>query len=278
MINSNLVKLILCGTIAAGLGNIVYSKPNKSVAPVNKNLSVNVTGNGKITSPEKCSPEIGSGGNYIEPFGSLSGKCERGGTSPSVIAQKNNNFIQFKTNGSEFSGNDRTELARTSYYNFGRTLYISYKVRIPSDAPIHPIGKMYYALQLWQCSPLSPIAGMRITEGTSHDVNFITRHNNSSTPITHTYKLNPGIWHQFIIAANPNSTGVGSFQVWADGKDLGEWKGSYGSMTAKCSGSNNTPPQLYRVKWGIYKTNNSPKVYTIQFDDFKIGNTFDSVK
>ena len=272
---NKLLTLFLCATI---IGSTTALSKDRDKKNYNKNLVVNVTGNGKILLPEKCSPAIGSGGNYVENTTSLSGKCERGGVSPKIVSKEGSSYLEFNTNGNAISGNDRTELARSSYFNFNRINYISYKVKIPSTVPVHSKGNMYYALQLWQCAPLSPIAGMRISEGTTHEVNFITRHNNSTTPVTHRYSLNPDTWHKFVIAAIPNSTGEGSFRVWADGKDLGEWKGSYGSSNAKCEGTTTTPPQIYRVKWGIYKTNAPGKKFTIQFDDFKIGKTLESVQ
>jgi hypothetical protein len=273
---NKVLTLIFCALLIGC--EAAHSKNKKQKYRVDKNLIVNVTGRGDVLSPDQCSPTIGAGGNYVEDSTSLSGKCERGGISPVIAKEGKNKYLEFKTNGVAIPGNDRTELARTSYFNFGRTTYISYKVRIPSTSPVHPRGKMYYALQLWQCSPLSPIAGMRISEGTSHDVNFVVRHNNSVTPVTHRYSLKPDTWHQFLIVTNPNSTGEGSFQVIADGNDLGTWKGSYGSETAKCSGNVNTPPQMYRVKWGIYKSNDPGKVFTLHYDDFKIGTTLESVQ
>jgi hypothetical protein len=230
------------------------------------NATFSVSGDGKIEGSKDCAPRIGNGGNYVEGKTRLAGKCEKGGVSPKIASEGNNRFLIFNTSGAEGGGNDRSELAYTPMMPFDQTHNLSFRFRIPKDAPVHRSGQMFYPLQFWQCSTLSPIAGMRIVQGTSHEVDFMTRSQNSSSPVIGRQKLVPGQWYSMDVTLKPSLSSNGLMQVKIDGKEVANFKGSYGADPKRCSVSN---PQ-WRVKFGIYKSNNPGPKYEIHYDDFKM--------
>jgi hypothetical protein len=237
-------------------------------APVAAKELVTVTGDGSIQSPAQCSPSIGSGGNYVEGSLRLSGKCERGGTAPRIATEGGNRYLVFTTSGAKGAGNDRTELAHPPMLPFGRTYTISFRFRMPAGAPVHRTGQMFYPLQIWQCSPLSPIAGMRLMQGTSHRLDFMVRSQNSSAPVIARQSLVPGQWRQIELTLRPARDSSGSLVVRVDGKRIGIYRGAYGADPRMCrspGGSN-----AWRMKFGIYKSNNPGARYEVHFDDVRL--------
>jgi hypothetical protein len=94
-----------------------------------------------------------------------------------------------------------------------------------------------------------------------------------------TYDLSPDAWTSFVIEATVDPTGEkGSFVVWNNPKDKPNvYKGSYGyAKSGTCRGQIE-PPQRFRIKFGIYKDNESNKLYEVDYDDIRIGNSIDSV-
>jgi len=239
--------------------------------PRNTTTLINASGHGQIVSPAACGDLIGAGGNYVEGSTRLSGKCSNAGISPRIVNENGDSHIQFGTNGATGNGaNDRSELAHTTMYPFGTKLFIGYEFRLPANYPAR--GGTFYGLQLWQCSPASPIAGMRLsaTSGAT-PVDFMTRYNNVGDVKTHNYVLQPNRWHRFVIAAKPAVNGTGTFQVWADGQDLGTWQGNFGIP------NNPACPPEYRIKWGIYKTSQPGAQFRVDYKNFRIGTTFEAV-
>ena len=229
---------------------------------------VNATGNGTVQNPSLCSPTIGAGGNYTEGKLYLAGKCENGVVSPRIANEVNNKFLVFETSGAIGSGNDRAELAYTPMLPFNKTHTVRFRFRIPKGAPIHRSGQMFYAIQAWQCSPLSPIAGMRLVQGTSHNVDFIIRSENSRTPVIARQRLIPGQWHQIELVMRPARNATGSLIVRIDGKQIGNYQGAYGSDPQRCRPLRTS--ESWRAKFGIYKSNNPGTKYRVHFEDFKI--------
>ena len=229
---------------------------------------VQMSGDGRLINPEHCSPKIGAGANYVENRERLAGKCERGGAAPRILKHNGNPYIRFTTNQSKGGGNDRTELAYTPMLRFGQSYTISYRIRIPQRAPVHAKGQMFYPLQIWQCSPLSPIAGMRVVQDTSHEVDWIVRSENSKTPVIAHQKLVPGRWHRVELALRPARDSTGSLVVKLDGKQVGQYRGPYGSDKARCQSPRNS--ESWRVKFGIYKSNNPHHQYVVDFDDLVV--------
>jgi hypothetical protein len=133
-------------------------------------------------------------------------------------------------------------------------------------------------MQFWQCSPLSPIAGVRVDRGSSHGINFMTRHDNHPRGvITHRFTMEKDKWHSFVIAINPDPGGDGSFAVWVDGEDLGAWLGAFGSdKTGACNSHEGTPPQHHRLKFGIYK-GNEPKIFRTHVANLRVGSSLEEV-
>ncbi|MCP9888514.1 heparin lyase I family protein [Cyanobium sp. ATX 6A2] len=257
---------------AVTLGGAVTPQPAMSPPP---QTPIAVTGEGTIQHPERCGPQIHRGGNYQEGATRLMGKCERSVEPPRIRTEPGNRYLEFRTNGKSAEGNDRVELAHGPYRPFARTTYIGFRLRLPARAPVTTEG--FYPLQLWQCAPLSPIAGVRVDRGSSHAINFMTRHRNRDTSVAARFRLTPGRWHRFVIAAKPDPHGAGQFDVWADGKRIAHWQGPYGSSeTGACRGEPGRPPQHYRVKFGIYK-GNEPHRYVTHFDDLRIGDSLADV-
>ena len=255
------------------LGGLIAASSTWPPVPRNRTAAaaapVAVSGEGTIQHPERCGSRIHRGGNYQEGATRLMGKCERSVVPPRIRTEPGNRFLEFRTTGKSARGNDRVELAYGPYLPFARTTYIGFRLRIPTGAPLTNEG--FYPLQLWQCAPLSPIAGVRVDRGTSHAINFMTRHQNRDTAVAARFRLKPGQWHAFVIAARPDPEGAGQFDVWADGRRIARWRGAFGSdETAACKGVPGTPPQHYRLKFGLYK-GNEPKRFVTHFDDLRIG-------
>lgn len=232
------------------------------------NIVMKANGNGSVESPKDCSPRIGSGGNYVQGKRKLSGKCENGGIPPALSGTGGDKFLVFKTLPSGSVGNSRSELAGPML-PFEHTARVSFLFRIPEGAPENPSGQMFYPLQIWQCSPLSPIAGMRVTSTTSHNVNFITRFNNSSTPTVGSYQLTPGKWHKVWMQVTPSiNPAKGELKVLVDDKLVADWKGPIGSSSSLCE--NQEESYRWRVKFGIYRSSNTENSFEVHYDDFRV--------
>lgn len=254
------------------LGAVASARPAPS-APSRARIAV--TGEGTIQHPERCDSRIHRGGNYQEGATRLMGKCEGSVEPPRIRAEAGNRYLEFRTGGRTARGNDRVELALGPYRPFARTTYIGFRLRLPARAPVTHQG--FYPLQLWQCAPLSPIAGVRVDRGSSHAINFMTRHRNRDAAVAARVRLTPGRWHAFVIAARPDPHGAGQFDVWADGRPIARWRGPYGSGDpGACQGVPGSPPQHYRLKFGIYK-GNEPHRFVTHFDDLRIGDSLTEV-
>ncbi len=244
-----------------------------SAPPTSITVLVNASGHGKIVSPERCSDLIGAGGNYVESATHLSGKCANAGISPRIVSENGDSHIQFGTNGATGNGaNDRSELAHTTMYPFGTKLFIGYEFRLPANIPSNLSQFSFTALQLWQCATAFPIAGMTVTKTSTgtYPVTFMPRYNNSGV-LSHSYTIQPNRWHKFVIAAKPDVNGSATLQVWADGRDLGTWRGNLGV------GNDPLCPREYRIKWGIYKGTQPGAQFRVDFKNFRIGKTFEDV-
>lgn len=229
---------------------------------------VKATGEGKIKKQNMCSPKMGEGGNYSESGKKLSGKCQNGGKSPALVKDPQGKHFVFWSNPASGSENTRTELA-SPLIPFNQTAKISFLIRIPEGAAKNPPGQMFYALQLWQCAPLSPIAGIRVTEGSSHSINFITRHQNSSSPTIASLDLTPGEWTRIEIKVTPSlDPDRGYMGVFANGRTIANWRGAFGSNPTLCESPPNS--DKWRVKFGIYRSPNNENSYEVNFDDFRV--------
>ena len=247
-----------------------------STIPDAHGQEVVVTGEGEILKPELCEPEINRGGNYQEGETYLMGKCERSVYPPVIKGEPGARYLEFSTAGEKVDGgNDRVELAYGPYFPFGETTYVGFQMRIPADSAV--TNGMFYPLQFWQCAPLSPRAGIRVDRGTSHSINFMTRHDNTGGGSTHRFTMEKDQWHSFVIAINPDPGGDGLFRVWIDGEDQGAWTGAFGSdREDACRGQDGVPEQRHRLKFGIYKSN-EPKVFKTHFTNMRVGSSYEEV-
>ena len=232
------------------------------------NIVMKANGNGSVESPKDCSPRIGSGGNYVQGKRKLSGKCENGGIPPALSGTEGDKFLVFKTLPSGSVGNSRSELAGPML-PFEHTARVSFLFRIPVGAPENPSGQMFYPLQIWQCAPLAPIAGIRVSHGKSHEINFLVRHQNKSSPTIATLKLKPGHWTRIELDVTPSLDPLkGGVRVLANGRTLTNWKGAFGSDPGLCESPANS--EEWRIKFGIYRTPNKERTYEVHFDDLKV--------
>jgi hypothetical protein len=250
--------------LSAGLAVILIPIPSLA-SPV-----VHVDGSGRIEKPGKCSPKIGSGANYIQGRTKLAAKCENGGDRPRLAKDADGNrYLSFTSNKASAKNNTRTELAYLPYLPFDKPTTIRFKLRIPQNSPVNPPGQMQYIGQLWQCAPLSPIAGIRLVPGTSHTIDFPVRLQNSATPVLARTTLKPGQWHQIEMVAQPSlNPARGRMRITVDGKMLTDWKGAYGSSPSRCQSPSNSTG--YRVKFGIYRSASQVPGFQVHFDDLTI--------
>jgi hypothetical protein len=238
--------------------------------PAIASSKVDVDGSGKIEKPGQCSPKIGNGSNYIQGSIRLAAKCENGGDRPRLAKDEDGNrYLTFTTGQATARNNTRTELAYTPYFPFNKPTTISFDLRIPKDSPINPPGQMQYIGQLWQCAPLSPIAGIRLVPGTSHTIDFPVRLQNSSTPVLARTSLKPDQWHKIEMVAQPSlNPAQGRMKITVDGKVLSDWKGAYGASPSMCKSPANS--NGWRFKFGIYRSASQVQGFKVNFDNLVI--------
>lgn len=259
------------------------SQTNVSVAKIIYAVSAEESDGAFIETPHNCAQQIGSGGNLFESGIRYLGKCQGAGLTPEISGTHNHQkYLKFHTEPS-YTGTDktRTELAVTDrMFPFRENFYIGFRLMIPDDVSI--TEDFFYLMQLWQCSGAGPIAGVRMSRGESHKINFMT--SGDSTPAGRGIggmELIPNMWHRFIIKVNVNPrNGDGEFVVWKDeeaGK-LYDVNRSYGYYNIGTCAQGERPPQHFRIKFGIYKGNEPNKYFETRFDDIRIGDTYQSVK
>lgn len=238
----------------------------------------------KIEARDRCAPKIGSGANLVEKGQSYLGKCEGAGIAPELgQIDSLRNYLRFRTNPKTMAPKDRSELAVTQeFFPFKKQIYVGFKIMIPVN--VSATNGFFYGLQFWQCSQKGPIAGLRISRGTSHRINFVTRGDGGDNPSFGSFNLQPGAWHKIIIGLNPNPRdGLGEMKVWLNGSGTPFiYKGSFGYLNlGACNEPNEPkvrPSQAYRVKFGIYKANEPQKNFEVRIDDLRIGDTYTNVK
>ncbi|NMH60196.1 heparin lyase I family protein [Alteromonas ponticola] len=233
----------------------------------------------KIRKREQCNGNISNGGgDLVEGKLQLRGKCDGAGVSPDIrVDQQGEQFIYFETNPDyNKKGRTRTELALTrEWFEFKKPVYMGFKIKVPEDSDV--TNEFYYLMQWWQCAPNSPIAGIRMDRGTSHNINFMTRGDTRSAS-TAKFELKPGEWHSFVVKGIVDPSGKESeFSVWhsPDTAPIVS-KAAYGFQTKACKGTNDIP-QRFRLKFGVYKATEPGKSHSVGYDDIRIGNTFEAV-
>ncbi len=234
----------------------------------------------QIENPTACSTRIGQGGNLIEGGLRFLGKCDGQGLPPQILGREGSRFLRFATTRNATTAvKTRTELAITQEnFPFYQTVFIGFKLMIPPGTS--HTDASFYLMQLWQCAPAAPIAGIRLVRGPnrSHRINFMTRGDSREGSFAYA-DLIPGRWHSFVIAYNVNPRrGRGTAAVWMDhARRPITVNASYGHFTSgKCAGGLR-PPQHYRIKFGIYKGNEPGRYFETRFDDIRIGNSYRDV-
>jgi len=254
-----------------------------------------------------CQDTIGFGGNIIASNIRHNGKCNGDGYAPEVATENGNKFLKFKSNNpnpvpNQRPGKTRSEIAHTGFQlNFGQRYYIGFRMKIPSG--VDPVGpsKAFYLMQLWQCSDLSPIAGIRMNDYADRTINFMSqnewgsasfnREDTGSRDVSLNDNGSNDGWHEFVIKLkiHPRSGGqLSEFVVWKDGVgtpiiDSSPNHGgrNYGYFTWNSCPTkyyNQRPPQHARLKFGIYKDKETGKNFEVQYDNFKVGEYYSNVK
>lgn len=232
-----------------------------------------------VERPERCNADIrNGGGDLVEAGVRFRGKCEGAGIAPSIEKTGSARYLRFATDPSYRGGSKtRSELALTrKWFPFGEPVYIGFRLKVPEETD--RTDAFFYLLQFWQCPSAAPIAGVRMNRGHSHRVNFMTRGDSRAASMA-AYDLEPGGWSSFVIRAVVDPSGKnGSFKVWndPDTKPRG-YQGSYGyGRDGVCEGQSE-PRQQFRIKFGIYKGAESNRLYRVDYDDIRIGSSFDAV-
>lgn len=238
----------------------------------NKNTTLlKLKGDGNVKKPERCSPKINTGGNYIENKFYLMGKCQGSGRAPKTIKYYYNNYLRFQVNNyaRSSSKNDRSELALAQRIRFFRPLQISFNIRINKNNSISQ--KPFYFLQLWQCSGTSPIAGLRISQGTDSTINFISRSENKKVSSIGTQTLSKGKWNNLKIKIVPFKKHKYDFSIYINGRLIGKKYVSMGNIGNKLCNSKLKGNNIYsyRIKFGIYK-GREPGNYTLDIDNMNV--------
>ena len=232
-----------------------------------------------IDDPWLCSSSIGAGGNLLEAGQRYAGKCQGGGLAPDIVGDKPFlHHLRFANDpGYRWTGKTRTELAVTQRnFPFDERVYLGFRMMIPRGTDVS-VGSAFYLLQLWQCAGAPPIAGIRLTEGTSHTVNFMTRGDFRGASFAD-LDLLPGVWHRVILSFVVRPRGGGEVKLWVDQHpDPIVDTNSFGFFNVGTCVEGRRPPQHFRVKFGIYKDTEPGQHFDVRYDDFRIGNSYRSV-
>ncbi len=223
-----------------------------------------VTGEG-VFDPKQYSSTWGYCGSYREGNTHLAASCSNGGLAPKILGIPGSRYIEFANIGNPTaSGNDRTELALGTMIPFDRTYYVSFDFRMPSSSSVN--SNFLYAMQFWQCAPLSPIAGVRILS--RNIMNFMVRHqNNPSATTVGQFTMSLDKWYSIVMGVQPNPAGNGKIEVWVDGSKIVDQRLPFGSNTkGHCLDNSGAPNMSHRVKFGIYKGSEAG-VFNTNFDN-----------
>ena len=223
-----------------------------------------------------CSSQIGSGGNLLEDGQRYPGKCEGGGQAPAIVSSKSYLRHLWFRNDPSYAGDSKTrsELAFTQqYFPFDEQVYLGFRMMIPRGTDVS-VNSAFYLLQLWQCPQAGPIGGIRLTGGTSHRVQFITRGDFEEGSFVSLDML-PGVWHRFVVSIIARPRNGGEMKVWIDqNPDPVIDTSSFGYFSLGKCAPGRRPPQQFRVKFGIYKSTEAGKYFDVRYDDFRIGSSF----
>ncbi|GFD69176.1 heparin lyase I family protein [Alteromonas sp. KUL106] len=236
-------------------------------------LSIPIGDTDGIRNPHLCAEKINDGhGDLLTSQVMLRGKCEGNGQSASIANLDGRNALQFLAAGESLHSKvSRTELALTSLnLEFDKPITITFDLMIPSSADV--TNGFYYLMQFWQCSPLSPLGGIRVVRGSSHKINFMTRGDDSEVGSSfYSLELKPGEWTALELRLNVSSEDEFSyFEVWSKGALVGKRIGPFGfSSKFSCKG-NSKAPEHFRLKLGIYKEYEDKKRFEAFFDNIQL--------
>jgi hypothetical protein len=236
-------------------------------------LNLPITAQDGVRNQGTCSTSISDGsGDLLTSAGLLRGKCQGNGKASSVVKIAERDALHLQAYGVNANEKvSRSELALTSKnFAFNEVTQIEFDIMIPESADI--TDSFYYLLQLWQCSPLSPLAGIRIRRGTSHEINFMTRGDEREKGASFgAINLQPGEWKSLRLEFNVKADSADAyFSAWENNNLVGTRRGSFGfSPNFSCKGGSKAPDH-YRLKFGIYKAYEEGKSFEVFFDKIRI--------
>lgn len=234
----------------------------------NVEYCINVEGDAIVVRPNQCSDKIGRGGNlHSSSHRPLLGKCNGAGNAVRIETEAGNRYLVFSTRAGAPSPKDRSELASPQYHSFDQSIDISFDLRIPRDSPA--TDDFLYLLQLWQpCQGLPPIAGIRISRRSSHELGVVARGEGIPSPNKALAKvrLDPGNWQTIRIHVKPGIKKNGIIAMDLNDRRVGQWHRSigYAPKTACPSTKNAT---RYRIKFGLYKGSEPDRSFEYHFDN-----------
>lgn len=238
-------------------------------------VDIPVVSQDSIRNSKSCGNNISDGnGDLLTSSVLLRGKCQGNGKAALITKVREREALHFVAEGPSRGGKvSRTELALTALdLPFEVPLTVAFDIMIPET--VSSTEGFFYAMQFWQCSPLSPLAGVRVVRGSSHQINFMTRGDSSKAGRSFFHKdLEPGVWESFELKLNVSSTaghGVIELRERQTGRLLASKNGSFGfDASNKCEG-NKPAPANYRLKFGIYKEFEEGKRFDVFFDNIRI--------
>ncbi len=251
------------------LSAIFSAKLNSTV------IDIPVVSQDGIRNSASCGNSISDGnGDLLTPSVLLRGKCQGNGNAARISKAGDREALHFVAEGSSSVDDiSRTELALTALsLPFEVPVTVAFDIMIPKTAS--STEGFFYLMQFWQCSPLSPLAGIRVVRGSSHQINFMTRGDTNKTGSSFFHKnLEPGAWESFELKLNvsPNiENGVIELRERQTGQLLASKNGGFGfDASNKCKG-NHSAPANYRLKFGIYKDFEAGKRFDVFFDNIRI--------
>ena len=238
-------------------------------------VDIPVVSQDSIRNSKSCGINISDGnGDLLTSSVLLRGKCQGNGNAARITKVGDRDALHFVAEGPSRGGQiSRTELALTALdLPFAVPVTVAFDIMLPETAS--STEGFFYPMQFWQCSPLSPLAGVRVVRGSSHQINFMTRGDSNKAGRSFFHKnLEPGVWESFELKLNVSPTaehGVIELRERQTGRLLASKNGSFGfDASNKCKG-NKSAPANYRLKFGIYKEFEAGKRFEVFFDNIRI--------
>lgn len=240
-------------------------------------LDLPITLSDGVRNASECNDNISDGnGDFISRDILLRGKCQSNGKGGELIKIGGREVLFFNVSGvGDKQDISRTELALTSVnFDFSVDTYFRFDLMIPASVDV--ADSFYYLAQFWQCSPLSPFAGIRVKRGTKSEIAFITRGDDRQEGRSFaSIDLIPDEWVALGLKLNVSPySDLAELEVWNLSKKelIGKRKGIYGFSKKFICNDGKPAPESFRFKFGIYKGYEVDKKFSAYFDNIKVSN------